>query len=78
MNIERLKDVSLAEGRVEGFIENSIKDVSNENQQLAQQLLIAWKTVSSGLEELRKENFELATKLERAKVLLGEYQLASD
>jgi hypothetical protein len=78
MNIERLKEVSLAEGRVEGFIENSIKDVSDENQQLAQQLLAAWKTVASGLDELRKENFELATKLERAKVLLGEYQLASD
>ena len=78
MNIERLKEISLAEGRVEGFIENSIKDVSDENQQLAQQLLAAWKTVASGLDELRKENFELATKLERAKVLLGEYQLASD
>jgi hypothetical protein len=77
MNIERLKEISLAEGRVEGFIENSIKDVSEENQ-LAQQLLAAWKTVASGLDELRKENFELATKLERAKVLLGEYQLASD
>jgi hypothetical protein len=75
MNIERLKEISLAEGRVEGFIENSIKDVSEENQQLAQQLLVAWKTVASGLDELRKENFELATKLERAKVLLGEYQL---
>jgi hypothetical protein len=78
MDIARLKEISLAEGRVEGFIENSIKDVSDENQQLAQQLLVAWKTVASGLDELRKENFELATKLERAKVLLGEYQLASD
>ena len=78
MDIARLKEISLAEGRVEGFIENSIKDVAEENQQLAQQLLAAWKTVASGLDELRKENFELATKLERAKVLLGEYQLASD
>jgi hypothetical protein len=78
MDIARLKEISLAEGRVEGFIESSVKDVSEENQQLAQQLLVAWKTLSSGLDELRKENFELATKLERAKVLLGEYQLASD
>jgi hypothetical protein len=77
MNIERLKEISLAEGRVEGFIESSVKDVSEENQ-LAQQLLAAWKTVSSGLDELRKENFQLAVKLDRAKVLLGEYQLASD
>jgi hypothetical protein len=77
MNIERLEEISLSEGRVEGFIENSVKDVSEENV-LAQQLLAAWKTVSSGLEELRKENFELTTKLERAKVLLGEYSLASD
>lgn len=77
MKIERLTEISQAEGRIEDFIERSI-DGADESNIKATQLGAAWKTLSAGLKELREENFDLAGKLEKAKVLLGEYQLASN
>ena len=78
MDIEKLKQIAFAEGAVEDFIEHSLEDVDPALTDQATKLSVSWKVLSSGLKELREENLELSTKLERAKALLGEHLLESE
>ncbi len=69
MKIERLKQISYAEGVVEDFIENSVEAASESDR--ATNLLTMWQTVAAGLKELRQENLDLSQKLEVVKNTLG-------
>lgn len=78
MNLEKLKQMAFAEGAVEDFIEHSVENADSDSIDQAAKLSAMWQILSSGLKELRQENLELSTKLERAKALLGEHLLQSE
>jgi hypothetical protein len=75
MNIERLKVLAFVEGHIENFIEESCEAVlqtqDSEKIKEAEELNFAWKTLSEGLRDLRKENVDLEVKLSLAKQALG-------
>ena len=78
MNLEKLKQMAFAEGAVEDFIEHSVESAGPDSVEQAAKLSAMWQILSSGLKELRQENLELSSKLERAKALLGEHLLESN
>ena len=70
MNIERLKQISFAEGAVEGFIEKQIAGLSEEQKAQGQHVTTMWQTLIAGLEELREENLVLRSRVETANAAL--------
>ena len=71
MDITHLKQISLAEGHVEDFIERTVEDAEPDVADQAAKLSAAWLIIVAGLKELRQENLELENKLVLAKSALG-------
>lgn len=72
MKIERLQQISFAEGQVEDFIEQSVEAASPELTEQAAKLHTAWSIIVAGLKELRQENHDLLSREEQVKILLNQ------
>ena len=72
MKIERLQQISFAEGQVEDFIEQSVEAAEADVADQAARIHAAWTILVAGLKELRQENHDLLSREEQVKSLLNQ------
>lgn len=64
MNIDRLHQISYAEGFIEDFIDKQLDNVEPDSSAYAAQVEAMWDTLTAGLKELRLENLSLQARLQ--------------
>ena len=75
MDMKRIENIRYAEGFIEDTLEDltgvltRTKDPSKAEQ--VTQIINMWSTLSSGVKDLLRENFQLQQKIAQAKIALG-------